>query len=130
MQIKLSGTDSETFVKRAFFLLYQACGHTMGLGSFQARDAVTEEDVWNNVRSSGDYPGGGSFHNKPQSTYADYVFGRMMKWGCEWNDKESTVSSREGEFRRDYQGFAGTYPNNTSIFDAAAKSLDSAYEVQ
>jgi hypothetical protein len=39
--------------KRMMFLAYEACGGPMGMGIFQARSNVTEEQVWINASNSG-----------------------------------------------------------------------------
>lgn len=46
----------EQIAKRFFFLAYNAAGPAGGMGVFQARRNVTEDDVWKNVNTAGDYP--------------------------------------------------------------------------
>ena len=53
--IGVSADQTVAIVKRAMFLAYQACGGPLGMGVFQDRGAVTEEQVWKNVCTNGDY---------------------------------------------------------------------------
>lgn len=109
--------------KRAMFLAYESCGPAGGMGVFQAREGVTEEDVWQNVATSGDYPGDSDNVISEQSgdIFADYVFGRMMKVGCEWNGQTLTVSDREAT--PDYQEWCTTYPTYEALFQEAINQL-------
>ena len=129
MKIKLKTKEItiEQFVKRAFYLLYNACGGTAGMGFLQVRNEATEDDVWNNVVDNGDYPG--PSRSKVGSPYGDYVFGRMMKWGCKFNKDE--IKFREGKFDRSYQAFSREYKNNKAIADAVMKSFNikNGYEI-
>lgn len=127
MDIKLKGCTGEDFAKRAFKLLYDACGHAVGMGVFQARDNVSESDVWENVRNAGDYPGG-VFMSSDGDAYGDYVFGRRIKWGCKFTKDTVTIPDRE--FDVGYQGFARIYKDNVAIVEAVVKSLDAEYEIQ
>jgi hypothetical protein len=114
-------------VRRAFFLAYNACGGAMGMGVFQARDGVTEEHVWQNVLTRGDY--GGTFGNdRPERPYGDYVFGRMMKLSAEFNEANGTVTISDSKPRYDYQSWCGKYPTYQSLFVAAATELGIALE--
>lgn len=73
----------ERLAKRIFFLAYNASS-VMGMGVLQARDSVSEDDVWRHIV-------GDRFQSKAGSPYADYVYGRMMKVGFEYNDKALTM---------------------------------------
>lgn len=112
------------FAKRMFFLLWEAIGHTTGAGALQDRPEATEDEVFQNVNTAGDYPG----NMNRKEIYGDYVFGRMMKWGCKLQD-DGVISIPDNEFRRDYQGFSHTYKNNKAIVEAASKSLEVSYEL-
>lgn len=108
----------EILAKRMFWLAYQASS-PLGMGFLQARSNVTEEDVWRNVNISGDY----AYHNdQPGKPYGDYVFGRMMKVGCEVG--VDYVQCRDGEAAWDYQSWAGTYPMFEALLQAAVASLE------
>lgn len=126
MIIKTDGINAETFLKRAFYLAYNACGGTTGMGMLQARSNVTEDDVWQNVNGTGDYS-----IKTDNDIYGDYVFGRMMKWGGEIK-KDGTIEIRgdaDKEFPPDYHSFAHTFPTNRALLDATAKELDCKYEI-
>jgi hypothetical protein len=131
MHIRISGATAESFAKRAFKLLYDACGLPLGMGALQAmrldgREA-TEEEIWKCAYNEEDYPCGRTVRNPPPGeVYGDYVFGRMMKWGCTFNGDVIEVS--DFPFKANYQGFARTYPDNTAIFDAVADSLGCQYQ--
>ncbi len=99
--------------KRIFWLAYQASS-VVDLGRFQAQDDVTENDVWDNVTNSSDYPGKIS---PTDSIYADYVFGRMMKLSLKLKDGKVEIGS--SEFRSDYQSFCRKYPDPKSLHKAA-----------
>lgn len=115
----------EAFAKRMFFLLWQAIGGPMGMGVFQNRPGATEEDVFENVQTSGDYA---CNVNPRGDLYGDYVFGRMMKFGCAV--LEDRIKLPDRDFQPDYQGFYATYPNNLSIVKATAESLGVKYEIE
>ena len=124
MVIKINGTDRKKLLKRIFFLLYEAAGSPRGMGILQARSDATEEDVWRNVRRMGDYPGDfGKKEYEKGRVYADYVFGRMVKWGIELRKDEDELKIVKEEFDPEYNGFFSTYKNNQEILDAAFESL-------
>lgn len=117
-------------VKRIVFLAYSAVGGTTGMGFLQAArlggGSADEETVWRCAYNAEDYPGG--FRGgKENEVYCDYVFGRMMKWGCSFKDNVITI--RDSEFRGDYQGFSRTYPNNKALVAAALDSLGITAEI-
>ena len=120
--------NAEAVVKKACFLAYEACGDSSGMGFLQARDAVSEDDVWNNIMSSGDYPG--PSHNKPGKVYGDYVFGRMMKIHFEYT--ADSITYYTGELDVEYQGWCLDYPtyldliNSAVLFNLAGSSANPA----
>lgn len=123
MVLKLRNDNAEDVVKRMVFLAYQACGGAVGMGMLQemrlgGKDAE-EEQVWKCAYNEEDYPG--LRRTRPNSVRCDYVFGRMMKWGCEW--EKDAVKFNDRTFTRDYQSFCGTFPDNKSLAEAALKSL-------
>ena len=133
MTVKATGVDREVLMKRIFFLLYEACGGPRGMGILQARNGVTEDEVWKNVFTGGDYPGDIGKRNAAQGkVYGDYVFGRMMKWGIRFGPEAGIFKLSDNEFRPDYQGFCPHYRNNKEILDAAVESLgvgENGYEI-
>lgn len=120
---KLKCSNPEVVVKRAFWLAWQACGGPLGAGFLQDNPRATEDDVWDNVRSAGDYPGGKAIMSvgAPGEAYGDYVFGRMMKLFLKW-DADGVEFSGDGP-RLDYQSWATVYPSYTQLVEAAVKSL-------
>lgn len=128
MKIKIIGITGQQFAKRAFFLLWQACGGPQGMGFFKDRPSATEDDVFNNVANCGDYPGGNQFGRNEVNEaagrgdlYGDYVFGRMMKFGMSWHG--DVVNIEDGPYQRDYQDWSGKYPTAKSIADATIESF-------
>jgi hypothetical protein len=117
--ITSSSLTGEQIAKRYFFLAYEA-SNVGGFGLLQARNEIKEEEVWNNVTRSGDYPGNFNRSNCV-SPYADYVFGRMMKVGC--TVLENGIVVYEGKGQLDYQSWASRYPTFKDLAIAAIKSL-------
>ena len=114
----------EVFISRAFYLLWKACGGTMGMGFLQDNPNATEEDVWLNVQSAGDY----SFNTQRENRiYADYVFGRMIKWGVKTQGNKIIFYNRD--FDIGYNAFAKVYKTDMEIIEATAKSLDTSVMV-
>ena len=129
MKLKITGATPEQFAKRAFFLLWQACGGPLGMGVFQDRPNADEDKVWNNVMNAGDYSfGAAKSLNAPKSgsPYGDYVFGRMMKWGLQYD--ENTVTINDRDYRPDYQGWSRQYKDNDAIVKAVCASLNCTTE--
>lgn len=121
MKISVKG-DPQKIVKRAFYLAWQACGGPLGMGFLQNKPDASEDDVWNNVYRGGDYTGNNMHGNNPSGKmYGDYVFGRMMKVGFQWDKDSITVS--DSEPRRDYQAWCRKYPTYESLILAAVKEL-------
>jgi hypothetical protein len=116
MQVKVN--DSTKFAKRMFYLLWQACGGPRGMGILQNRPDATEDDVWYNIQTAGDYP-----IKTGKDLYADYVFGRMMKFGCKIVDKKTVEFPKVDGFRADYQGWCIKYNTLNDILDATVTSL-------
>jgi hypothetical protein len=106
--------------KRMFYLAWLACGGPLGMGILQDRGSnVKEEEVWKAVYNQTDYPG--DTRNTKESIYADYVFGRMMKFGV--FIKDDTVRFNDLPLRPDYQAWCRKYPTMTALFGAALESL-------
>ncbi len=121
---------AKALCKRMVFLAFNACGGAMGMGVFQEMrlggKAASEEEVWKCAYNKEDYPGGR--HSRDANEVdCDYVYGRMMKWGCSW--KENVVTVRDFPFKRDYQGFSRVYRDNSSLIHAALKSLNMNAEI-
>ena len=120
MQIVCSSPEHATLVaKRILFLAYEASS-VFGMGAFQAREAITEDQVWTNTVTKGDYPG---LHRDEEEIYADYVFGRMMK--TRFTIKGNTISyDGVDKTNLGYQSWGAKYKTYTKLFQAALKSLN------
>jgi len=117
--ITSSCLTGEQIAKRYFFLAYEA-SNIGGLGIIRGRSDINEDDIWNNVLQSGDYPKG-SHNNNINEPYGDYVFGRMMKVGCKI--LENGIEVRDGLGRLDFQSWASKYPTFKDLAVAAVSSL-------
>ena len=117
---KLICENPERVARRAFYLAWRACHSPTGMGVFQDRPVATEIDVWDNVRNRGDYGGAGG-GDKPGEVYGDYVFGRMMKLGLQWD--ADGVSFRADRPTRDYQAWSAVYPTYVELITAAIADL-------
>jgi hypothetical protein len=125
MRVQLKDAEQAIqLAKRMVFLAYNAAGGARGMGVFQAGRAGSnpeEERVWQCAYNAEDYCG--RMASEPDNKiFCDYVFGSMIKWGCQWDD--NVVSMNDNIFRPDYQGFARTYQNNAALVEAALKSLE------
>lgn len=115
--MKISCQNPEQVVKKAFFLAWEACGGPLGMGIFQDRANVTMEDVWKNVQTNGDYPGGPI--RRDGSAYGDYVFGRMMKLNIRYG--EDFVEVDDYKPKPDYQAWSRKYKTYQELIEAAIK---------
>lgn len=126
MKINFKTSVAELVVKRSFYLAWKACGHPVGMGVFQDRPNATEDDVWKNILSSGDYSVNlGSF---PGNVSGDYVFGRMMKLnilcGEDWIEIPDSLPAP------DYQGWSYQYLTYKALVDKAIEELNLKAEVK
>jgi hypothetical protein len=113
--------NPELVVKKAFYLAWVACGGPVGMGFLQNNPGADIDSVWNNVQSAGDYPGGASLHRQEKgSAYGDYVFGRMMKLGLNWN--EDSVTFTDAQPRPDYQAWCRKYKTYKDLVEAAIRA--------
>lgn len=99
------------------YLAYQA-SRVLGMGAFQMRSNVTEEQVFNNAYNQLDYPANFSPKNEVR---ADYVFGRCMKLTIVM-DKDK-IYIPDSATRPDYQTWSHKYPTYKDLYDAAMKEL-------
>ena len=106
----------EEVCKEAFWLAWNACGGTTGMGVLQDNPLATRDEIWQLVtgQTCRDYiiPRGETL--KP---YADYVFGRMMKIG--FTVLEDGIEYWKDAVRGDYQAWAYEYPTTTALLEAA-----------
>lgn len=114
--------NPEQVVKEAFWLAWKACGGPMGLGYLQNNPNATKDAVWENVVNSGDYE---HCPNEPNKVSADYVFGRMMKVGFEWD--ENSITFRDDIPQPDYQGWCKKYPTRKDLVEAAILEVRKDY---
>jgi len=125
MKITLTGITQNEFIKRAYFLAYQAAGPEQGMGVFQRRNGATEDEIYHNVCTGGDYLFGAAEEDKTQGEtefYGDYVFGRMLKLGMKTYKGDSVVFLND-DWREDYQAFCTKYPTPKELAQAVVDSL-------
>lgn len=116
--MKFLHADPIALTKRIFWLAYQAAANPFGMGLFQARSNVTEDQVWSNVSTNGDYV---MNTNPPDSPYGDYVFGKMMKLGVTISYEGVSVS--DSKPRGDYQSWSHAYPTYEDLVNTAIATL-------
>lgn len=118
--MKIMHDNPTALAKRIFFIAYESCGGVLGMGVFREKSDVTEEQLWDNLVNAGDY----SYNprrNPSKTPYADYCFGRMMKFGLTINTDSIEISDREPHLA--YQGWSKFYSTYQSLVDAAIDSL-------
>lgn len=117
-----TNVEAVNVASRALFLAYNAAG-VFGMGAFQAQENKSENEVFNNVLTGGDYPGRTQIPNMTNCRlYADYVFGRMMKLVITINN--NTLEFSDDKPRLDYQSWGSTYKSYIKLFKAAMKELN------
>jgi hypothetical protein len=124
--MRIECTNPEEVVKEAMWLGWQTCGREFGMGVFQANPNANKDAVWDCVYNRRDYPGGNTMTfsnttNRPGKVYADYVFGRMMKVGFEWDT--TSIMFRDEAPRSDYQAWSRKFPNYEALVRAAIANL-------
>lgn len=112
MEIKHS--NPEALAKRMFFLAYEA-SRVVGMGFLQARQNVTEDQVFGALWKQ-------SHRELPINYCGDYIFGRMVKLNIEvWED---FIDIPDDNPRMDYQSWAFLYATYQDLATEAAVSLD------
>lgn len=119
MKVTIPANAVQDVVKQYFWLAWLACGNSFGMGMLQNRPGATIEDVWKNVLTKGDYPGGFGRDN-PNRPYGDYVFGRMMKTGLEIEG--NTIKIRDDVPSPSYNAWCRVYPTHEALLDAACRA--------
>jgi hypothetical protein len=100
--------DVEAVAKRMLYLAWQAA-KVVGAGVMQDRPAATEDEVWSTQN-----PLNGGVD-------ADYLFGRMMKIGFDYDIE--MIAIIESEQRSDYQSWCTAYPTYMDLLKAAVESV-------
>jgi len=118
MEVQVT-VDAKEVVEEMFWLAWNACGGTQGYGFLQDKPEASREEVLVNVGCSGDYDMHISTHSG--QLYGDYVFGRMMKLGL--NYEKGIVIFRDTPPRADYQSWCVKYPSYIDLLNAALASL-------
>ena len=104
--------------KEAMWLAWTACDCSVGMGVFQANDAVKKDKVWEQAYEMGDYSGRGGMDKSEVD--ADYVFGRMLK--LRFHIKGDTLQLPDDTPRGDYQGWCYKFKSYADLFDAAEQA--------
>jgi hypothetical protein len=106
---RITVENGEETARRMLRLAYDA-SRAVGMGFLAARDRVTDAELWTDAT-----------YARPDGVNADYLFGRMMKlrftFGPDW------VDGSDGAYSRDYQSFAGKYPDFASLAAAAGATV-------
>jgi hypothetical protein len=119
--MKIDCKNPTEIAKEMFWLAWQACGGPEGMGFLQNRPNATKEEVWSMVtgQAMGDYPVPIGKGSRP---YADYVFGRMMKFGVEIHEDHLLI--QDSKPRNDYQSWCRVYPTHDALLKAARHNVE------
>ena len=128
IEIDVVPKRTEEIVKETFWLAWQACGGPLGMGFLQDNPSADKEAVFLNIMGNDDYPG--ESRNRLGDVYADYVFGRMKKFGLRYNPEEGKIWVWDTEPRLDYQAWCHKYENGEAMVRAAIKSIMEAANEQ
>jgi hypothetical protein len=121
MEIKVAAEQTKAIVDEAFWLAWQACGGTFGMGFLQDRSGVDKAAVIKNVETAGDYCG--ISHSRPGEMDADYVFGLMMKMHVKFDKAAGIITVRDGKVDLSYQAWGRKYPTYEALMKAAIESV-------
>ncbi len=118
MKVTVPANQVDAVVSKFFYLAWKA-SKVLGMGIFQDRPNASEKEVFHNVIGSGDYAM--PIHGAHNRTYADYVFGRMMKVGIKVaaDGENYTLEVSDDAARPDYQSWYSTYNTAADILTAA-----------
>lgn len=111
--MKIKHSNPEALAKRVFFLAYRA-SQVVGMGILQARNGVTEDQVFGALHR-------GSYRELTYY-YGDYIFGRMVKLNIEVG--EDFIVIPDDNPRPGYQSWAFLYRTYQDLSTEAAVSLD------
>ena len=111
--------EAEAVGKEALWLAWQAAGGPHGMGVLRDRPTATKEEVWKNAKGAEDYPV--NLRQDTNHIYADYVFGRMLKFGFKIQGPLLIITDGL-EPRIDYQSWSGKYKTFAALFDAAEQA--------
>jgi hypothetical protein len=124
------GVDLLRFISRAFFLAYQA-SRPIGMGLLQAAKLAgpaTEDQVFENIKSSGDYAANLNPSADANEFYAGYVFGRPLKLRISIEGDRITID--QGLLNPDEpDDFPDFFQPESSLISATAESLGVEFEV-
>ena len=117
MNITLNNNQVEIFLQYLFFTAWTACENTSGNGFFQNSPNSSKEGVYNAVVNSTDYP---ISNNTPTNIYADYVFGRMMKFGVKLKPgpNQTEINIYGSGPTLDYQKWSKKYKSYEALIKA------------
>jgi hypothetical protein len=118
-----TNVEAVNVASRALFIAYNA-SLVFGMGAFKAQENKTENEVFNNVITKGDYPG--KLQSIPDMSnchlYADYVYGRMMK--LKMTIVNNTIQFYDDKPKIGFQSWATTYKSYNKLFKLAMKELN------
>ena len=95
------------------------------MGVLQDREGITEDDVWERVSGGGDsrLMISRKAETLLQEFYADYIFGRMMKFHVAVDKEGVVVPNDTYPPTPDYQAWCLVYPLYKDLIDAAVIDL-------
>jgi hypothetical protein len=111
MRFQLSDPSKTDQLAFAFMLTaYTRCGGETGLGLLQAVHDMTLDSVRQHVSVRPSYTNKGW-----TALYGDYVAGRMVKTGIEFDPNAGLVEISDNAPRPDYQGWASGVPEDPGV---------------
>ena len=121
---RIKVVDGEMLAKRILYLAWEASGSPSGLGWLRDKPEATEDEIFENVCNSGDYPGtskSAKTKNGITQLDADYVFGRMIKLRLYYS--KDFVEFRNFDAEPDYNSWYYSYKTVDELALAAIESL-------
>ena len=111
----------EEVIKQMMWLAWKSSS-VFGLGALHDFPSATKDQVWDNVKNSGDYISPSESDGKRYT--ADYVFGRCMKLTIGIED-ENTIRISSYLPNDEHQTWARRYPSFDELAAAALRTLSS-----
>lgn len=118
MEIRVSADKTKAVVEEAFWLAWQACNGTTGMGFLRDNPAAKKEAVLRNIAIADDYFGLVP-SNKPGEMSCDYVFGRMMKMHVKFDEKTGVITVDDGKVSCGSHSWGRKYPTYEDVIKAA-----------
>jgi hypothetical protein len=128
MHFQLSDpTKTEQLASVFMFTAYDRCGSELGMGFLQAVNGMSPLSIRKHILEQPSYSKEGW-----TSFSGDYIAGRMVKTGIEFEPVTGLVEIRDDAPRPDYQGWSNGMPSDPGVLRQWSPSLgklNSYYEL-